>query len=259
MRIKWYGTASLLLESGETRILVDPHLKRLNPALPAVAVEEAQTASAIFITHPHFDHFSDVGSFLGGNVGRVYVSETGIRIARENGIPDGKMVPLAANEKIEEGAFSVRIFRSRHCRFDAATVLSVALNPATYFRFGRGMKVMRAAKRFKSAPDDIFALEFSAEGKSVMVLGSAGLDENTEYPENADLLVLPYQGRSRMHRYIVRFLDEFRPKRVMIDHFDNSFPPISRTVKNEKFIPAVKKALPQAEAFVPVENEWYEI
>lgn len=259
MRIKWYGTATLLVESGNTRILIDPYLKKYSKHTPPVPVEEAMSADVILITHPHLDHFLDIGAFLGGNVKKVFVAERGIAHARANGIPDGKMIPLSANDKIEAGDFSVRTFQSRHCKFDAATVLSVALDPTTYFRFRAGVDLLKTAKKFRIGEEDIFALELSAEGKKLMVLGSAGMDENAEYPENADLLVFPYQGRARMHRYMIPFLRTFRPKKIMIDHFDDAFPPLTKTVNTKKFIPTVKKILPGTEAFVPKEGEWYEI
>lgn len=260
MRIKWYGTATLLIEAGETRILVDPYLKNYNPALPRVPIPEAATADAIFITHPHLDHFSDVGAFLDAGIKKVFVSEHGIAIAQENGIPDGRMIPLAANEKISVGDITVHTFRSRHCKFDAATVLSVALDPTTYlFHFRDGVNLLKGTKRFHIDDDEVLALEFSAEGKKIMVLGSAGMDPNTEYPDGADLFVFPYQGRARMHKYMISFLKEFSPKAVMIDHFDDAFPPLTHAVNTKKFAPTVQKYLPSAKAFRPVEGRWYDI
>lgn len=260
MRIKWYGTASLLIEAGNARILVDPYLKQYNHKLPPLPVEEAASADAAFITHPHLDHFSDVGVFLEAGLKKVFVSERGIAIAQANGIPDGRLIPLAANERVTVGDVTVRTFQSRHCKFDAPTVLSVALDPATYFcHFKDGVRLLKATKRFRIEENDIFALEFSAEGKKIMVLGSAGFDANTEYPDGADLLVFPFQGRARMHRYMIPFLKEFSPKAVMIDHFDDAFPPLTHTVKTKKFVETVKKYLPEARAIVPQEGEWYEI
>ena len=58
MKLKWYGTASILLESGETRLLFDPYLHAFAEGAP-LPLAEARTADAIFITHPHLDHFDD--------------------------------------------------------------------------------------------------------------------------------------------------------------------------------------------------------
>lgn len=258
MRIKWYGTASLLIEGGNTRILIDPYLRQFNKKLPPVPVEEATSAEAIFITHPHFDHFSDVAAFIRGNVKTVYVSENGINIARKNGFFSEVMTPLGADEEITVGDITVRTYLSRHCKFDAATVLGIAFNPLTYFHISHAVALLKGMKRYKTTCD-IYALEISFEGKKVMVLGSAGMDGDTSYPQGADLLVFPYQGRTRMHKYSIPFLQTFSPKAVMIDHFDNAFPPFTHNVNTKKFVPTVNGEFPAIKAFVPSENEWYEI
>lgn len=255
MRIKWYGTASLLIEGGNTRVLLDPYLRKYNKKLSPCPVDV--DSDAIFITHPHFDHFCDINAFLESGR-KIYVSENGIMHARENGIPTGDMLPLYADQEVTVGDITVRTYQSRHCKFDFATVLSVALNPLTYIHARKTLELLKTTKRFQ-IKDDIYALEISSEGKSILVLGSAGMAEGVEYPQNADLFVFPYQGRSRMHKYMIPYLKVFRPKAVMIDHFDNAFPPLTHTVNTKKFIPTVKKILPSVKAFVPAEGEWYEV
>lgn len=258
MKIKWYGTASLLIESGGTRILIDPYLKSLNPKLPRVPLEEAKTAQAIFITHPHLDHFCDIDAFTENGAPAVYVSENGIKHARENGLNAAPMHAMRADESYAVGKLTVRTYQSRHCKYDAATLLGIVFSPRSYFNLGKVRFLLRGMKKYKIG-DDIYALEISDGEKRVMVLGSAGMDENTVYPEGCDLFVFPYQGRARMHKYMLPFLERFRPEKVMIDHFDDAFPPFSHTVNVKRFQGAVKKRLPHAEALIPVENEWYEV
>lgn len=258
MKIKWYGTATLLIEGGGSRILIDPYLKQYNKKLLPVPVDEATTADAIFITHPHLDHFSQVNSFIGGNVKRVYVSQNGIDIANKMGIYHEYMTPLDAGDEVAVGDITVRAYRSAHCKFDKATVLGIVFNPLTYFHLNHTLALLKGMKNYKIT-DDIFALEICCEGKKVMVLGSAGMLGNQNYPKNADLMVFPYQGRARMHKYMLSFLQVFRPKAVMLDHFDNAFPPFTKRVKTGKFLPAAEGNFPQIKAFIPQENEWYEI
>ncbi len=258
MRIKWYGTASLLLESGSTRLLIDPYLKNLNPSLYRIPMEEARTAQAIFITHPHLDHFGDVGAFTEGTAIPVFVSENGIALAKKNGQDTDGMIPYSVNEEVRIGNFTIRTYKSRHCVFDVATVLRVVFSPRTLLHVIRCLKLCHAALQYKLR-DDVYALHIFDGEKSVVVLGSAGLDESVSYPQEADLLVFPHQGRSRMHRYLLKFLDAFRPKKVMADHFDDAFPPLTHRENMERFVPTVKENLPDAEAFVPQEGEWYEV
>lgn len=258
MRLKWYGTATLLVESGNTRILIDPYLKKLNPKLPRVPIAEAATAQAVVITHPHLDHFCDIGTFIRAGIKEVHVSQNGIDHARAAGISTETMIPFAAGDVLQIGSLTVRALQSRHCKFDLGTILGVALNPVTYFHFHDGVEILKQIKAFKIC-DDIYALDVSDGERHIMILGSAGMDRETEYPTGADLFVFPYQGRMRMHRYMTRFLERFQPKAVMLDHFDDAFPPISGTVSTKKFLPTLKKHLPEARGIVPREGEWYEV
>jgi len=256
MRIKWYGTASLLLEGGNTRILIDPYLKQYNPKLPRVPIEEAASADAAVITHPHLDHFRDIGAFLEAGLKTVYVSANGIAHARENGIPAERMVPLSAGETVTVGEITVHTYQSRHCVFDAATLLGIVFSPRTYFHAKKAVALLKETKRYK-IKDDIYALAVSHGGKTVTVLGSAGMDKNTVYPQGSDLLVFPYQGRARMHRYMLPFLKKFQPKAVLADHFDDAFPPLTHKIRTKKFVTFAERE--GIKAIVPQEGEWYEI
>lgn len=258
MRVKWYGTATLLIEGGKTRILVDPYLKKYNKDLPRIPMEEAAAADAAIITHPHLDHFADVGAFLAAGLKSIYVSQNGIRSAQKNNIPTERMCPIAAGDRFYIGDIFVRVFSSRHCRFDSPTLLQKMLSPRSYRHFFRVMKIVHQARLFP-VNGDVFALEFSYAEKRLVVLGSVGMDKRENYPQGADLMALAYQGRQDLPRAIQPILKAFSPKAVMATHFDDAFPPVSSKVDVSGFTGAVQEALPNARAFVPVEGVWYEV
>ena len=64
MKIMWCGTASLLLESGGTRLLVDPYLRPYDRTGAPFPAEEARTADAVFAEElglqlfPYLDDYS---------------------------------------------------------------------------------------------------------------------------------------------------------------------------------------------------------
>lgn len=258
MKIMWCGTASLLLESGGTRLLIDPYLRKYDRKGAPFPMEEARSADAIFITHPHLDHFADTDAFAEGKI-PVYVSARGIGIARGNGMDVSVMREITAGDRVRVGAFEIAAFSGRHCVFDMPTVSRVLFSPHTWLHIGKALRLLGEAKRFSIALDDVLVFSVTDGEKRVVLLGSAGMAEGQDYPQNAELLVFPYQGMSAMHRKIAPFLDAFRPKKVMIDHFDDAFPPISSRVPTKKFAAAVKKRLPKAQALVPEMNMWYEV
>ena len=260
MKIKWYGTASLLIESGGASILIDPYCKNLNKKLPRVSLDEARKADAIVITHPHLDHFEDIDAFtVGGGVERVYVPQIGIEIGKKMGHDTSCMVPMSEREVYEIGPFTVKTYESRHCKFDFCTLARIALSPRTYIKVGKAAGLLRGMKNYKIGERDILAFEISDGEKRVFVFGSAGLAEGISYPAGCDLLVFPYQGRARMHRYMEKFFSILQPKGVFADHFDNAFPPFTHKINMKKFAETVEKHLPEARCIVPKEGEWYEV
>ena len=258
MKIAWYGTATLMLACGDARILIDPYVRQYDKQQAPVPVDALSAADAVLITHPHLDHFADIGTFLEAGAKAVYVSENGIRHAAAQGIPVGEMRPLGAGDCFRVGEMTVRAYQSRHCKFDLWTVLSVALSPRTYLHAKDAVSLLKQTGKWK-IKDDIFAFEISGGGKRVVVLGSAGMDRGTEYPTGADLLVFPYQGRAGMHRYMKCFLQRFRPRAVMLDHFDDAFPPLTHTIGTRKFVPAARAFDRAIRAWVPEMGVWYEV
>ncbi len=257
MKVKWYGTATLMLESGGTRLLVDPYARRCSRA-PGVDIEEARTADAILITHPHLDHFADVDIFSRDGES-VYVSESGIELARRNGLAAHRMAAIAAGDEVRIGAFTVRAYPARHCRFDAATLLRLALSPRPWARLPQCVRLLRAAARFRIDERDVLAYAVDDGERRVLIFGSAGMDADADYPRAVDLLVFPYQGRRRMDREMIPFLRALEPRAVMLDHFDDAFPPVTHRVDTRRFLPTLAEYAPDATGILPTLNEWTEI
>ena len=80
MKITWLGTACLLIETAQCRLLFDPYLRSFS-SLPAFPMECVAEIDAIFITHPHLDHFADLPVVLEHTHAPVYVCRRGLKIA----------------------------------------------------------------------------------------------------------------------------------------------------------------------------------
>ena len=55
------------------------------------------------------------------------------------------------------------------------------------------------------------------------------------------------------------FIDRYKPKRIFVDHFDNAFPPVTRTVSVERLRKMTKKHHPETEFIIPQVCESIEI
>ncbi len=66
-------------------------------------------------------------------------------------------------------------------------------------------------------------------------MGSMGLDDSQAYPTGADLLILPYQGKSDPLPYAASLVERLMPKAILLDHYDDSFPPMTARVSTAAF------------------------
>lgn len=255
MRIKWCGTATLVIESGETKLLIDPfNIRGLKENTTTIG---ADGWDAILITHPHLDHFCDTDAFMSER--GVFVCPRGVETARKNGMDVSRLHIVMPGDEFTVGAFTVHAYPARHCRFDAATIARVIFSPRSWLHLPRLTGLLRKARRFPANDGDMLAFHITDGARSVLVFGSAGMDDDAAYPKSPDLLVFPYQGRSRMDLELIPFLSRLSPAAVMADHFDDAFPPVSHRVDTSRFIPTVAAHAPSARAFIPTPGEWYEV
>ncbi|MCL2137682.1 MAG: hypothetical protein FWH40_09265 [Coriobacteriia bacterium] len=82
-------------------------------------------------------------------------------------------------------------------------------------------------------------------------MGSLGLADGFEYEQWADLLVLPYQGHSHLERQSLPIMERLMPHRVLLDHFDDAFPPVSRSIDTSGFVSLIARLHPDIECIVP--------
>ena len=57
----------------------------------------------------------------------------------------------------------------------------------------------------------------------------------------------------------MRFLDRFMPRRIMFDHFDDAFPPITAQMDCAPFVRQARLSHPEIQMLVPKELIAYEV
>lgn len=260
MNVTWLGTASILISCGDIRLLFDPYLRRHNPALPPFPLEKIADVNAIFITHPHLDHFADLSTIMECCSAPVYVCERGVEIAGEQDFDTTRLRRIHAGDTLRLGNVEIRAWQSCHCMYDRLVVretLSRALRP-THLK--EGLSIEGENHRFRiDMHNDVLAYEICADDKCVFLMGSANCREDVDYPTDMDLLVWPFQGRSDIAEYSLPFLERFRPRRVMLDHFDDAFPPVSTRIDCDPFLESAARLYPEIEIFAPEERIAYEV
>ena len=124
----WLGVTTVLVDDGETQILVDGFFSRpsladgllrrpvdsdaatINYALHEYGIRRL---AAIIPVHSHFDHAMDVGAIARRSKASVLGTASTANIARGAGVPEDQVI-VAGGEAYEFGQFSVRLVPSRH-------------------------------------------------------------------------------------------------------------------------------------------------
>lgn len=238
MTLKWLGTAFLIVESKNAKILFDPFIKA---GEKNITLYEIENADAVFITHPHFDHLKNLPEIISRLSCPVYLSERGVEIAKAHGCPSERLVAVCVGEEVEIKGLKVRIYRGEHCKFDLGIVLKTALKirPAN---FNKALKIRKLNSEFKMDSEETFCFRIGRKGENLFIMGSAGLDYKEKYPK-IQTLVYPYQGRSDIKDYSLKIMKHLNPKRVILDHFDDSFPPVTSDMDTSEIISAAKDSL----------------
>lgn len=243
MRLKWYGTASVLLEQDGTRLLFDPFFP-LNKRLFAPPPEEYASADRIFVTHGHLDHIAHIPRILRRGCGAaIYCTAAPRETLIAKGVPAERICLVAPGTVLRSEPFEVRVLKGRHIAPDKRLVLATLLHPRVLLNLRNARYLAKENKACAEAGETV-VYDVSAAGKRVLLPGSLNLDEGTLYPEGADLLLLPFQGRSGMAAYAMPFIERLRPKKIMLIHFDNTFPPVSRDIKTEPFMARMRESHP---------------
>ena len=233
MKLTWYGTAALLLESDGTAIAFDPFLGIApgdSTGAPARRATALGNVGNVFVTHGHFDHILQIPAIC--PEARIYATATPCEGLRRRGLRD--LCRIAPGQTVEVGPFSVRAYQGRHCRFDAALIRRTACFGRVWKHLPHMLRLLRWNRQYPENGETLF-YEIRAEGKRVQIMGSLGLDPDTAYPTGADVLVLPYQGRSDLADCAMPIVERLAPKRVVLDHYDDSFPPMTSNIDTSGF------------------------
>ena len=175
------------------------------------------------------------------------------------GVDETRIRQIKPGDRLGFGPFEVRVLKGKHIVFDKGLVIKTLFNPRVVTKRNNLRYLLKENRSCVEAGETV-AYDIGAAGKRVLLLGSLNLDDNTEYPKGADLLVLPFQGRSDLSKYAMPFIERLEPKKVLLDHFDDSFPPISSSVKTAPFVQLMRQKHPGVPVICPGAGvEWIDI
>jgi L-ascorbate metabolism protein UlaG (beta-lactamase superfamily) len=130
LRVRFLGISSLLLDDGDTQLMVDGYFSRPSfmaslfgrIASDTKAVEaglqraEVGRLSALLVAHAHQDHALDAPEVIRLRGGRLVGSESVANIGRGQGVAETDITVLRGGETLTFGAFEVTAYAAPHSR-----------------------------------------------------------------------------------------------------------------------------------------------
>ena len=228
MKLKWFGTAAISIETANGRILVDPFIPLCGSTVDT-SVSDYSGYDNIIITHAHFDHIGSIPEIICHGERSIYGTQAVHDALRKLGIPEAYIHIIAPGSKLTFGGIGVTAYKGRHISYDGKTVVSTLFNRRVR-EYSYNCVQIDQFNRICQEKKETISYLVEADGKRVFILGSLGLDSDTTYPQGVDSLVLPYQGASDLLTPALAAVERLQPKAVLLDHYDDTFPPVSNAI-----------------------------
>ncbi len=250
IKITWFGTATILIELNGEKLLFDPFF-RMNKKLEQPALQEFCNVDCIFNTHAHFDHTYNLPTILEHSTAKLYAPYATYKILKTLNVNvEDKVKVLKPNDILKTKNGTITVFSSKHVQSNLFHAMLVALKSIFIFKARRACKLLRIHKNYPMG-NEIFAYEIKLENKKIIVFGSAGIDATKELPKDVDILIWPFQGKMNMTKYSIPIIEKIKPKIIILDHFDNAYPPITSNVNTKKLVKILGKKHPEIKVIVP--------
>lgn len=249
MKITWFGTASLLIEFRESRVLIDPFLP-LRGAENHPSLLDYRKEDSILITHGHIDHLGSIPKILKHSDTTVYCSAVPAATLEKKKADSDQIVIIRPGDTLSFGKIKATALPGKHIRFDSALVRHTLCSPRILQYFPNFLSLLFHNHAYAEGNETLTYL-LEAGGKKILVLGSLALHETTDYPKHVDMLVLPYQGASDLVSAALAVIARIGPKTVLLTHFDDAFPPISRQIDTRPLKKVLSEKYPNLSVIKP--------
>lgn len=243
VNITWLGNAGVLLEDGDTSILIDPYVSRfgilkialglpLPPDTKAVKKWSQRLGTnhikAVIVSHSHFDHSLDAPYFVMETDSVLIGSESTINVGRGASLKPRQLKKVVPDQNIHWGSFTLKFIESLH----GPALLGRVPYPGT---IDQPLTPPRPAKDYKLG--QTYAIHISHPSGTIVHHGSAGFVPGMYDDIRADVVLLGIAGRGNTQEYLNNVPLKLGAKLVIPIHFDNFFVSLE---KKMKILPRVK-------------------
>jgi L-ascorbate metabolism protein UlaG (beta-lactamase superfamily) len=237
--VRWLGNANFEFAYKGTVYLFDTYFDR-TPRAHDIGFKagDVTKADAIFISHAHFDHISDVGLVARQTGAPVIGAPISADVARKLGVPEKQIVTAKGGETMTYGNATVEIALAQHSTIQAGLTdiyASLYKNDSPPFTEEEENRLKEVRARGSFDPKIItegtlaYALVLPSGFKAVLI-GSAGpitpgVRALAEKLGPVDLAIVAYQVHAVADTqigYTWPFIDLFKPKLFIPAHHDSN-------------------------------------
>ncbi len=222
MDLQWLGINAFRFRNRGRTILLDPYVSRQRNPLcdPETVRRYVPEATAVVVSHSHWDHLADTHVVAAETGAEVFGSRTTVSICRSYGIPADRLVELAAGDRVERPDFSVQFFRSLHVPLNDGTVAY-----AGSYEQPPPKPPTRVEEYLEGGT---FAVLLEIGGYRILDIGSANLVDEDLRGLAVDVLLLGTGGWQRTPRYLERVFGCVSARIVVPCHHDDFLMPLAQ-------------------------------
>lgn len=232
LKITWFGVATVLIDDGEHRLLIDPFFSRsdafntlLNlPIKPREGLATqwlkkagVDSVDAALVSHSHYDHILDIGQL--GNAA-IYGSETTLNIALGHGVEPSNIRVINPNQRYNIGPYIVTFIETPHAGATGGRPLGELTTPLAI-----------PARPWNYKLGATYSLHIEHPKASLLHVGSAGITPESLQGLTADTVLLGLALRPELNYYLQETAYAVGAKNVVPIHWDDFFRPLNASLR----------------------------
>ena len=238
VKVTFLGAASLLIDDGETQLMIDGFISRkplwqvataklsTDKAAIGAVLEKLQInrLQAVFASHSHYDHALDIAYLAQRTGAKLYGSSSTLNIGKGAGLPSGQMQLYTPGKALHIGQFSISVMQARHTP------------PIVYINNDLGEQItepLRQPARFRAYKEGgTYNFLIRHDGLSLYIKPDTNFIAGQLDKIQADVLflgasLLGKQKPEFQQAYYDETVGKLRPQLVIPIHWDNFFQPLS--------------------------------
>ena len=266
--VRWLGNANFEFAYQDKVYLFDAYFDRTPRSHPiGFKAADVKKAEAIFVSHAHFDHISDIGPIARQTGAPVIGAPITIETAQRLGAPEKQLVVVKGGETMHFGDVTVEVALAEHSTIQPGLreiYANLYKNDAAAFSEEEEKEVERIRALGTFDPKVItegtlaYALVFPSGFKAVLI-GSAGpitagVRALAEKLGPVDVAIVAYQVHAvadTQIAYTWPFIELFKPKLFLPAHHDSA-PPTWVDLGLEPLFDKIRANMPDTTFLAPL-------